>query len=74
MARAPFVPEWRIGGPIAYPLEAVLNIKQVAEWLQVSVRTVERLDIPFTLLGRRTKRYVAADVLAFLASGRISAP
>lgn len=59
--------------PISYPPETVLNIKQVAEWLQVSVRTVERLDIPFTLLGRRTKRYVAADVLAFLEAGKVAA-
>lgn len=58
--------------PIAYPPETVLNIKEVAEWLDVTVRTVERLDIPFTLLGKRTKRYVAADVLEFLQSRRVA--
>lgn len=60
-------------GPISYPPEAVLNIKQVAEWLQVSVRTVERLDVPFSLIGKRTKRFVAADVLAFLAARQVAA-
>lgn len=60
-------------GPISYPPEAVLNIRQVAEWLQVSVRTVERLDIPFFLLGKRTKRYLAAHVLAFIDSMKVAA-
>lgn len=52
--------------PRAYPPEAILNIEQVAEWLQVSVRTVERLDIPCTFLGTRTKRYTGKDVLKYL--------
>lgn len=52
--------------PKAYPPETVLNIDQVAEWLQVSVRTVERLDIPFIFLGIRQKRYLGKDVLKFL--------
>lgn len=58
--------------PISYPPETVLNIEQVAEWLQISTRQVERLDIPFSLLGRRTKRYVAAEVLAFIESRKVA--
>lgn len=50
----------------AHPPEAVLNIEQVADWLQVSTRTVERLDIPHTFLGTRTKRYLGKDVLKYL--------
>ena len=51
---------------LAYPPEAILELPHVAAWLRVSERTVERLDIPFALLGARTKRYLARDVIAFL--------
>jgi hypothetical protein len=57
---------------LAYPPEAVLEIGHVAAWLRVSERTVERLDIPFTLLGKRTKRYLARHVLEYLDRRRIS--
>lgn len=60
-------------GPVlAYPETAILEIAHVAAWLRVSERTVERLDIPFTLLGKRTKRYLARHVLEYLDSRRIS--
>lgn len=59
--------------PISYPPETVLNIEQVAEWLQVSTRTVERLDIPFFLLGKRTKRYLARHVLEFIEKMKVAA-
>lgn len=51
---------------LSFPETAVLNIKQVAQWLQVSVRAVERMDIPSVFLGTRTKRYLGKDVLAYL--------
>lgn len=51
---------------VAYPETAVLDIHQVADWLQVSVRTVERLDIPCTFLGHRTKRYLGKDVIEYM--------
>lgn len=51
---------------IAYEPTAVLEIEHVAAWLRISVRMVERLDIPCVMLGDRTRRYVAADVLAYL--------
>lgn len=56
---------------VSYPPEAVLEIAHVAAWLRVSQRTVERLDIPFALLGRRTKRFLGKDVLEFLERKRI---
>ena len=70
-------PEYPIGdesdGPvIAYPENAVLEIGHVAAWLRVSERTVERLDIPFALLGKRTKRYLARDVIAYLEAKRVA--
>lgn len=52
--------------PRAYSPDAILDIGQVAEWLQVSTRTVERLDIPPVFLGTRTKRYLGKDVLKYM--------
>jgi hypothetical protein len=52
--------------PLAYPPETVLTIHQVAEWLQVSPRTIERLGIPCATLGHRTRRYLARHVLEYL--------
>jgi hypothetical protein len=60
-------------GPVyAYPETAILELAHVAQWLRVSERTVERLDIPFALLGKRTKRYLARDVLDYLAKKRVA--
>lgn len=57
---------------VAHPPEAVLNIAQVAEWLQVSTRTVERLDIPCVFLGARTRRYLAKDILKYMDQRKAS--
>lgn len=57
---------------VAHPPEAILNIEQVAEWLQVSTRTVERLDIPHTFLGTRRKRFLGKDVLKFMEQRKAS--
>lgn len=51
---------------VSYPPEAVLDIEQVAEWLQVSKRHAERLHIPCIYLGTRTRRYIGKQVLEFL--------
>lgn len=55
----------REGNIVAYSRDTVLNIEQVAAGLQVSARTVERLDIPCFFLGVRTKRYIWGEVLDF---------
>lgn len=55
---------------VAYAPEAVLELEHVAAWLRVGARTVERLDIPYVLIGPRTRRYLAADVLAYLRQRR----
>lgn len=57
---------------VAHPPEAILDISQVAQWLQVSTRTVERLDIPSVFLGTRTKRFLGKDVLAYLEGRKAS--
>ena len=52
------------------PLGAVLTREQVAEWLQVRPRQLDRLGIPCLDLGHKTKRYVAEDVQAWLEAQR----
>jgi hypothetical protein len=52
----------------SYPPETVLTPQQVAEWLQVSTKTLATLPIPSKKLGHRTRRYVARDVLAYLTA------
>lgn len=53
--------------PITYPREAVLDIDQLAAGLGVSVRTIERMDLPTVILGARTKRFIWGQVLDVLA-------
>ena len=51
---------------VTYPPEAVLDIVQVAAALQVSTRTVERMDLPTVYAGPRTRRYLWGMVLETL--------
>lgn len=51
-------------------LDAILTRDEVAAWLKVKPRQVERLGVPCLDLGRKTKRYVAKDVLAWLQMKR----
>lgn len=59
--------------------DRLLTVAQVAELLQVAPKTVRRLDIPFLPLStgekraRTTRRYVAADVEAWIAAHRRAA-
>ena len=46
--------------------EEILTRDEVADWLKVKPRQVERLNIPCLDLGRKTKRYLVRDVLAWL--------
>ena len=48
----------------------VLTRDDVARWLKVLPRQVERLGIPVLDLGHRTKRYLAADVQKWLERKR----
>lgn len=52
--------------PKAYAPETVLTIEEVAEWLDVSIRTVERYPIKRLTLSRSTRRYLAKHVLEYL--------
>lgn len=53
--------------PVTYDRDAVLNAEQVAAALGVSVRTVERMDLPSFLVGARSRRYLWGQVLDVLA-------
>lgn len=50
--------------------DAILTRDEVAAWLKVRPRQVGRLGIPCLDLGRKTKRYLAKDVLAWLEARR----
>jgi hypothetical protein len=52
--------------PTSYPPEAILTADEVAAWLKVSSKTVKRWPLRTIDLGSRTKRFLAADVYAFL--------
>lgn len=53
-----------------HSLRDVMTREQVAEWLQVRPRQVERLGVPCLDLGRKTKRYCKEDVLAWFEAQR----
>jgi excisionase family DNA binding protein len=53
--------------------DPILTREEVAKWLQLKPRQVERLGIPYLRLGQRTVRYRKADVEAWLASCRRAA-
>lgn len=52
--------------PVAYRRETILTTQQVAEWLQVSEDTVQRLGLPRLKGLERTVRYSAGMVLDWL--------
>ena len=51
----------------------VLTRTEVAAWLKVKPRQVERLGVPCIALGRKTVRYLRADVLTWLQQQRRTA-
>lgn len=53
--------------------DAILTRDEVARWLKVHPRQIERLRIPYLDLGHRTRRYARADVVAWLEQQRRSA-
>lgn len=46
--------------------ESIFTRDEVARWLKVKPRQIERLGIPALNLGRKTKRYLGRDVLDWL--------
>ena len=52
------------------PRDAVLTATEVADWLKIERRQVQRLGVPWIELGRKTPRYQVKDVLAWLETRR----
>lgn len=50
-----------------YSRETVMNAEQCAEWLGVSVDTLERCNVPSAFLGSRTRLYIVGEVVDFLS-------
>jgi len=48
----------------------ILTLQEVAEWLKLRPRQVLRLGVPCLDLGHRTKRFLEADVQAWLERRR----
>ena len=57
-------------GATVFTDEEILTRNEVADWLKVKPRQVERLKIPCLDLGRKTKRYARRDVVAWLETQR----
>ena len=55
------------------PTEDILTQKEVAAWLKLKPRQVERLGIPALRLGHRTIRYRRSDVERWVAE-RVEQP
>lgn len=56
--------------PSPLPDTTVMTRIEVAAWLQVKPRQVDRMGIPCIQLGRKTVRYLRADVMAWLVAQR----
>ena len=50
--------------------DVVMTPAEVALWLHLKPRQLERFGVPCVQLGHKTIRYIKADVLAWLASQR----
>lgn len=50
--------------------DAILTRDEVATWLKIKPREVERHGIPCLNLGHKTKRYLVRDVLEWLETKR----
>jgi hypothetical protein len=49
---------------------AVMTPEEVAAWLHIEKRQLERYRIPCLCLGHKTRRYLKSDVLEWLAKQR----
>ncbi len=48
----------------------ILTLQEVAAWLKIEPRQVQRLGIPYLNLGDRTRRYRAQEVREWLEQRR----
>lgn len=47
--------------------DAILDVRQLAAGLQISVRVAEKMDLPTVYIGPRLKRFIWGQVLDVLA-------
>ena len=64
---------WCASRAAANQPEPLLTRKEVAGWLRVGERQVQRLGIPGVKMGHRTVMYQRGDVEAWIASHRTAA-
>ena len=50
--------------------DGIMSRDEVAAWLKVAPRQIDRLGIPCIDLGKKTKRYLVKDIAAWLESKR----
>jgi hypothetical protein len=50
--------------------DAILTAAEVAAWLKITPRQVQRVGIPCVRVGLRTPRYLGRDLLAWLETQR----
>lgn len=48
----------------------LLTPAEVAAWLKITVRQVQRLGVPYEDLGKRSRRYLVGDVKTWLERRR----
>ncbi len=61
---------WRAAVTLPPAPDDILTRDDVAAWLKLRPRQVERLGVPCLDLGRKTKRYLGRDVLEWLEAHR----
>lgn len=59
--------------PVPVTDSTVMTREQVATWLQVAPRQIERMGVPVLRLGAKTVRYMRSDVLRWLEAQRVPA-
>ncbi len=52
------------------PTKDLLTAEEVAEWLQIEKRQLERFGVPCIYLGHKTRRYLTSEVVEWLKTKR----
>jgi len=50
----------------SYSATDVLDSEQMCGWLQVSIATLNKMDLPTIYLGKRSRRWIVGQVLECL--------
>lgn len=66
----PLQPGVRMKAPATPSGSDVLTPQEVADWIHVKRRQLERFGVPCLLIGHKTRRYLRSDVLEWLEGQR----